>query len=100
MVAVMPVRCRDTFVTWQLPRDEPGTGAPYLSIMACVTQTWVVCGPPPNGDPAGACIPGGMGDCCQVMVVVVSHRPGFRLDCAAALTAMASRQQPNVIETR
>jgi hypothetical protein len=67
---------------WQLLRDDAGIGAPYLSIMAWVRQTWVVCGPPPKGDPAGACIPGGKGDCCQVMVLVVSQRPGFLLDCA------------------
>jgi hypothetical protein len=96
----MPVSFSETFVTWQLPREGWGTGAPYLSIISCVRQTWVVCGPPPKGDPGGACIPGGIGDCCHVMVLVVSHRPGFLVDCPAALTARANRQQPNVIKVR
>jgi hypothetical protein len=34
------------------------------------------------------------------MVEVVSHRPGFLVDCAEALTARANRQQPNVIKVR
>jgi hypothetical protein len=29
-------------------------------------------------------IPPGMGDCCQVMVLVISQRPGFLEDCAEA----------------
>jgi hypothetical protein len=51
-----------------------------LSIMACVRQTWEVREPPAKGEPAGVCIPGGMGDCTQVVLLVISHKPGFRLD--------------------
>jgi hypothetical protein len=75
---------------------------PYFSIMAWVRQTWEVCAPPPKGEFAlgGIVIPAGMGDCCQVMVLVISHRPGFLLVCAQAATAMERRQQPIVIQTR
>ncbi len=74
-------------------------GAPYLSIMACVRQTWVVRGPPPNGElaPGGIVIPGGIGDCCQVMVLVISHRPGFLFACAQAKMAIARKQQPRAM---
>jgi hypothetical protein len=41
-----------------------------------------------------------MGDCCQVMIEVISQRPGFLVVCAQAMTATAKRQQPNVIQTR
>ena len=63
MLAVMPFGPIETFVTWQSPRLGAGDGPPYLSIIACVTQTWLVLGAPLKGDPGGACIPGGMGDC-------------------------------------
>jgi hypothetical protein len=99
MVADMPVGRIWMPVIWQSPR-VCGGGAPYLSICACVTHTCVVRGPPPKGDPGGACIPGGMGDCCQVMIEVISQRPGFLVVCAQAMTATAKRQQPNVIQTR
>jgi hypothetical protein len=93
MSALMLVGFIDTLLTVHWPLGC-GTGAPYLSIMAWVRQTWVVRGPPAKGDPAGACIPGGMGDCCQVVLLVISHRPGFLLDCAQAKMAIARKQQP------
>jgi hypothetical protein len=88
-----------TLLTWHELLRLCGTGAPYLSIMAWVTQTCVVCGPPPKGEfaPAGIVIPAGMGDFCQVMVVVISHRPGFRLDCAEEKLAIRKKQHPIAI---
>jgi len=73
-----------------------------LSIMACVRQTCVVVVVPLKGDfmPAGKVTPGGKGDCCQVMLLVISHRPGFLVDCAQANRAKAKRQQPIVIQSR
>jgi hypothetical protein len=43
-------------------------------------------------------IPAGMGDCCQVMVLVISHRPGLLRDCARASMVIANRQKPRVIK--
>jgi glycogen debranching enzyme len=45
-------------------------------------------------------IPGGMGVCWTVLVVVISHRPGFLTACAPAKSVIANRQQPMVIKTR
>jgi hypothetical protein len=45
-------------------------------------------------------MPGGKGDCCQVIVLVISQRPGFLVDCAQANTTTANKQHPNVIQTR
>jgi hypothetical protein len=39
-----------------------------------------------------------MGDCCHVVVVVISHKPGLRV-CVQANTAIARKLQPNVIFT-
>jgi hypothetical protein len=63
ILAVIPVGLIEMPVTWQSPRLGAGDGPPYLSIMAWVTQTWLVLGAPLKGDPGGACIPGGNGDC-------------------------------------
>src|SRR5271155_646257 len=65
----------------------------------------MVCGPPAKGElapapPAGGPpMPAGNGDCCHVMVVVNSHRPGF-LVCAVAKTVIVKRQPTNVIQPR
>src|SRR5271166_5035006 len=59
-------------------------------------QTCMVCGPPPNGElaPAGICMPAGNGDCCHVMVDVISYSPGFLSACAIKSMALATRVQP------
>src|ERR1035441_9431665 len=66
-----------------------GIGAPYLLIISWVRQTCLV-----------LVIPGGMDDCCQAMLVVISHRPGFLVLCAPAKSVIVNRQQPMVIKTR
>src|ERR1035438_54181 len=103
-VADMPSGLMEMFVVWQSPRWGLEYGPPYLSIMAWVMQTWVVCGPP-IPPPGGSCTPGGncgiwgiWGMPAMVMVLVVSQRPGFCLDWAFAAKAM--RQQPRAIQTR
>src|ERR1039458_2263311 len=93
MSAVMPL----AFLT-RLVKRQPlicGRIAPYFSKYCCVTQTGVVCGPPPVGSPT----PAGNGDCCHVVVVVNAHRPGF-LVCAGANTVISKRQPTNVIQRR
>jgi hypothetical protein len=97
----MLVVFRDTLVTWQ-SRCEDGMGAPYLLIISCVRHTCVVMVVPLKGDlaPAGMVMPGGKGVCCHVMLVVISHRPGFLTACAEAALATANRQQPNVSHVR
>jgi hypothetical protein len=97
--AVIEVGVIDTFVTWQSPRCGVGDGPPYLSIMAWVTQTWLVLGAPLKGDPCGACIPWGIGDCWKVMVLVTSYKPGFLPPCAQVQLATAKKQQANVMQT-
>jgi hypothetical protein len=59
-----------------------------------------VCAPPPKGEFAlgGIVIPAGMGDCCQVMVLVISHSPGLRPACAQAANATATKQKPVAIQ--
>jgi hypothetical protein len=42
MLADMPVAVSETFVTWHCPCGGLLTGPPYLSIIACVTQTCMV----------------------------------------------------------
>jgi len=54
-------------------------------------------GPPANGELGGVGIPEGKGDCCQVMTVVISQRPGLR---TWAKSAMENRQQLRMIESR
>jgi hypothetical protein len=61
-VPVIPEGVKAMFDIWQEP-VVCGGGPPYLSIMAWVTQTWVVLGALPKGDPAGSCTPAGNGDC-------------------------------------
>src|SRR5208283_2647557 len=80
--ADMPLADFCMLLTWQSPR-VCGGGPPNLSSCACVMQTSVVRGAPLKGDPGGAAMPGGNGDCCQVIVVVTSQRPAFLL-CAQA----------------
>ena len=46
MVAFMPFGLRVTSEIWQSLRGGVGLGPPYLSIIAWVTQTCVVWGPP------------------------------------------------------
>jgi hypothetical protein len=70
-----------------------------LSIIAWVTQTWLVRGAPLKGDPGGACIPCGIGDCWKVMVLVTSNKPGFLGPCAQAQLATVKKQQANVKQT-
>src|SRR5271154_4160486 len=94
MSAVMLLDFLTTLITWQ-PRFW-GSTAPYLSIICCVKQTSVVCGTPPPGAPA---VPAGNGDCCHVIVVVNSQRPGF-LVCAEATTVTVRKQQTIVIPSR
>src|ERR1039458_1696782 len=98
----MLVALSTTLAIWHSPLRLCGIGAPYLSIMAWVRQTCVVRGPPPKGElaPGGMVMPGGMGDCCQVMLLVISQRPGFLSDCAKAAIATANRQQPTTVQTR
>jgi hypothetical protein len=97
--AVIPVTVIDTFVTWQSPCCGAGDGPPNLSIIAWVTQTWLVRGAPLKGDPGGACIPCGIGDCWKVMVLVTSNKPGFLGPCAQAQLATVKKQQANVKQT-
>jgi hypothetical protein len=89
MFAVMPVAVSDTSVIWQFPRAGCVVGPPYLSIIACVTQTWLVRG--------GIC---GMfvGPPDMLICVVTSHRPDFRL-CPCATAASATKQKPIVNQT-
>lgn len=70
ILAVMPVAVNDTLVIWHCPCGGVLVGPPYLSIIACVTQTCVV--------RAGIC---GMaaGPPVMLICVVTSQRPGFRL---------------------
>jgi hypothetical protein len=69
--------------------------------MACVTQTCIVLVVPLKGDfmPAGKVTPGGKGDFCQVMLLVISQRPGFLVDWAQAEIVTKKRQQPIVIQS-
>jgi hypothetical protein len=100
MLAVIPVGDIEMLVTWQSPRPGVGAGPPYLSIIAWVTHTWLLLGAPLKGDPGGACIPGGIGDCWKVMVVVTSNKPGFLVPCPQAQLAIAKKQQTKVTQTR
>src|SRR5580704_6840374 len=61
------------------PRDC-GNRAP-ASTMAWVRHTEVVWVPAPGGPPGE---PGGTGDFCQVIVVVISQRPGLPECCPAS----------------
>src|ERR1022692_4520621 len=91
--AVMPLASLTRLVTRQ-----PlicGRIAPYLSKYCCVTQTCVVCVPPPVGSPT----PAGNGACCHVVVMVNAHRPGF-LVCAGTNTVISKRQPTNTIQRR
>jgi hypothetical protein len=97
--AVIEVGVIETFVTWQSPCWGVGDGPPYLSIWAWVTQTWLVLGAPLKGDPGGACIPWGIGDCWKVMELVTSYKPGRLALCAQAQLATAKKQQANVMQT-
>jgi hypothetical protein len=97
--AVIAFGVMETFVTWQSPCCGVGEGPPNLSIWAWVTQTWVVLGAPLKGDPGGACIPWGIGDCWKIMVLVTSNKPGFLPPCAQAQLATAKKQQANVTQT-
>jgi hypothetical protein len=49
-------------------------------------QTCVVCGAPLKGEFSGIGTLGGKGDCCQVIVVVISHNPGCRTAWARTWT--------------
>jgi hypothetical protein len=67
-------------------------GPPYLSTMACVTQTCVV-----RGTPAGA-LPGMP---LMLMVVETSYRPGFSLcPCACPCPARVAAQTPSITPIR
>jgi hypothetical protein len=48
--------------------------------------------------PPGIVIPPGIGDFCQLMVLVISQRPGLCMDCAQAI-AVRSTKHINVIRT-
>jgi hypothetical protein len=69
--------------------------------MAWVRQTRVVVVLPLKGDfmPGGKVTPGGSGDFCQLMLLVISHKPGFRMPCAEAAIVTAKRQQAMVIQS-
>lgn len=100
MTEVMLLAFIMTLVNWQLGSCD--TGAPYLSIMAWVRQTCVVVVVPLKGDfmLGGSVMPGGKGDFCQVMLAVISHKPGFIAACAEAKSDMANKQLPIMIKTR
>jgi hypothetical protein len=86
ILADIPVGVSTTFVIWQSPVCGLLVGPPYLSIIACVTQTWLV--------RAGIC---GMpaGPPVMLMLDVTSQSPGFLL-CPCAIAASAIAQQHKV----
>src|ERR1700733_4412324 len=107
IVALMPSGLIEMFVILQSPRGGFEYGLPYLSIMACVTQTSEVCGA--NGDagiviPGGNCVPGGSCGICgmpaMLIWLVTSQRPAFRCDWLHASAASATPQQPTIVQTR
>ena len=93
MSAVIPL----AFLTRLVTRQPLiwGRIAPYLSKYCCVTQTCVVCVPPP----VGSTTPAGNGACCHVVVVVNAHTPGFRVR-AGAIPVIAKRQPTILIQRR
>jgi hypothetical protein len=107
IVALMPSDLIEMFVILQSPRGGFEYGLPYLSIIACVTHTCVVCGA--KGDagivtPGGNCVPGGSCGICGMpamfICVVTSQRPAFRCDWLHASAVSATPQQPTIVQTR
>jgi hypothetical protein len=81
----MPLVVSDKLVTWHSEFCGLLYGPPYLSTIACDTQTSRVCPP----------IDGMLGIPLILIWLVTSQRPAFR--CPCALAAKAIKQQPTTI---
>src|ERR1039458_10596291 len=79
--ALIPVEVTDTLITWHCAFCGLLYGPPYLSIIACVTQTCCVRDP----------ICGMFGIPLMLIWLVTSQRPAFL--CPCALAAIEIKQQ-------
>jgi hypothetical protein len=95
--AVIPLAVLFTFESWH-SLWAWGMGPPYLSIMSWVRHTTVVWGAAVWGVSPGPCVTPPNGDCCQVVLEVTSHSPGFLPAWAAASIEAAHAQPANPIQ--